>query len=168
MARKLTAERLRELLAYDTETGVFRWRARPSRWSRIRAGNVAGCVKNAGYREVGLDSCRYRAHRLAWLYVTGEWPASGLDHENLNKDDNRWANLRPATVSQNGANRRLCSINTSGFKGVNWDKQTRKWRSTIMVNGKTLYLGRFDLAEDAHAAYAEAADKYFGEFARAA
>lgn len=164
----LTAARLRELLSYDPETGVFRWRVYRAR--NARAGDVAGRIikaapdKGGGYRSIGIDGSEYLAQRLAWLHMTGEWPPAQVDHENRNRDDNAWRNLRDATRSQNQANRPAQANNTSGFKGVAFHKGAGRWRATL---GKR-HLGLFDSPEQAHAAYAEAARGAFGEFARAA
>jgi hypothetical protein len=106
---KLIAERLREVLNYDQHTGVFTWRVSPS--NNVRVGARAGNVDTQGYRLISVDAKLYRANRLAWLYMTGEWPLTPLDHINCVRDDERWANLRPATVRQNNANsafRRIC------------------------------------------------------------
>lgn len=164
----LTVERLRSLLSYDPLTGIFSWMERPGSGSRVRIGDIAGTVKRNGYRGIGIGGRSYLAHRLAWLYVRGEWPESDVDHENLDKADNRFANLRLASVSQNAANTRAKADNSSGLKGVSWEKQTRKWKARIEVQGKETTLGRFDCPAAAHLSYIVAADKAFGEFARAA
>jgi hypothetical protein len=162
----LTAERLRELLHYDPETGVFTWRARRSNFSRYGIGDVAGCVNPVGYRRIGWGKTYYPAHRLAWLYMTGEWPSGAIDHINCVKDDNRLANLRVATTAQNRANARKSSNNTSGFKGVVWHRKMCRWMAGIKVNGRSLHLGYFDCPAEAHTAYVKAAKEHFGEFAR--
>jgi hypothetical protein len=164
MMTKLNAGRLREVLSYDPETGAFTWLVSTARHRRI--GDVAGCVKD-GYRQIGIDGRRYRAHRLAWLWMTGEWPSAEIDHINGDPADNRIANLRPATSSQNKANARLRSDNSSKLKGVSYDRQRQKWLARIVLAGRARNLGRFTDPAAAHAAYAEAAAKHFGEFARA-
>jgi len=122
---ELTAERLREVLRYEPETGVFVWRVRAAR--RIHVGAVAGNISpSSGYRFIGVDCRLYGAHRLAWLYMTGEWPKHQVDHVNMDCADNRWANLRDATCSQNTANSCVRINNKSGFKGVSWDKRRRR------------------------------------------
>jgi hypothetical protein len=96
----LTQARLKELLHYDPESGAITWASRPS--SRVKVGMLAGKVHpTQGYRQVRADKSLYYAHRLAWLYMTGEWPAADVDHINHVRDDNRWSNLRGATRSQN-------------------------------------------------------------------
>lgn len=164
-ASSLTAERLRELLHYEPETGIFRGRVTSG--GRL-AGDVAGYCSHSGYVEIRVDRRPYYAHRLAWLYVYGIWPSGGIDHRNQIKHDNRIDNLREATGSQNGANTGKRIDNTSGFKGVSWSKQSRRWQAHIRSHGRSKYLGLFDTPEEAHAAYVEAAHCLHGEFARAA
>src|SRR5690349_20811660 len=117
----LTPDKVRQVLSYDAITGQFTWRV--SKGLRVRAGGNAGFVAqgaNTGYVIIGIDGRQYRAHRLAWFYVTGEWPPDEIDHINGNRADNRWANLRPATVAENQRNRAKSKRNTSGYKGVYW------------------------------------------------
>jgi hypothetical protein len=120
----------------------------------------------SGYWHVGVDGDEYKAHRLAWLFVHGEWPAGRLDHENGDTADNRIANLRPVTHSQNIANSRLRRDSTSGFKGVSFYTSAGKWGANINKDGRRHYLGLFNTPEEAHAAYCEAACELHGEFAR--
>lgn len=166
--RALKLERLKELLSYERATGLFRWKARTSASSRVVIGDVAGGPDRDGYIVIRVDGRLYLAHRLAVFYVTGEWPRDDVDHRDLNRSNNEWRNLRCATESQNLANQKLMCTNTSGFKGVSWDKTAKRWTAQIEVRGRKLRLGRFDTPEDAHSAYMAAAQKHFGEFARAA
>jgi len=159
----LTVERLREVLDYDPSTGVFIWLISPA--ARAPVGAVAGCPKPDGYRQIQVDGVNYRAHRLAWLWVHGVWPSGVLDHKDGYRDNNAINNLRPATLSQNGGNMRRHRDNVSGFKGACFEKRSRKWRGTIVINGKQRHLGLFATAEEAHAAYVRAAIETFGEFA---
>ncbi len=163
---RIVVAHLRELLDYDPVTGVFRWRQKPNK--RTNIGAIAGEIKQWGHRRIQMAGRRYPAHHLAWLYVYGVWPTGILDHANGKPDDNRIANLRPATTTQNMQNCRRFSTNSSGFKGVSFCRQTRRWRAHIVVDGRYIHLGRFPSPEKAHAAYVAAAQKYFGEFARAA
>lgn len=157
----LTVDHLRELLSYDPETGVFRWLV--SR-GRVRAGNAAGCLNMKSRHVIKIDGKMYGAGRLAWLYMTGEWPPVKIDHRDRDPSNTVWTNLRPATTSQNSAN--MLRKNKSGFKGV--ARAGKRWSAKIVVNGKAFHLGTFDTAPEAHAAYKAAAEKHFGEFARAA
>ncbi len=158
----LDAATLRELLAYDPETGVFTWRVRASNMPK---GSVAGGLNGHGYILIWVRGRKYGAHRLGWLYTFGEWPPHEIDHINGARDDNRLANLRLATRAQNEANTRRSSRNTSGVKGVSWHKRTSTWRAHIVVNGKQKHLGHFTSINAAAAAYQTAAATHFGEFA---
>ncbi len=111
----LTQERLLELIHYNPETGLF---SRLGGRRSDRVGKVAGSPQGQGYLLIFVDGRRYRAHRLAWFYMTGEWPADGIDHVNNIKTDNRFANLRLATRAQNEMNKPPSRSNTSGVKGV--------------------------------------------------
>lgn len=165
----ITAQELRALLDYDPETGVFTWRARAKNSGAFNtnfAGKIAG-NNNSGYWQIEIFGKAYKAHRLAWLYAHGEWPKFELDHENLNKIDNRIKNLRPATRSQNEMNKKVRSDSRSGQKGVWLHKRLGRWTSQIVLNGKRRHLGLFDSIEDAAAAYRKAAEETFGEYARA-
>jgi hypothetical protein len=162
----ISAERLRELLEYNPQTGVFIWKiSGPGR----KKGKVAGGVDGEGYWQIGVGGRgQTRAHRLAWLYVHGEVP-SRIDHRDLDKLNNRIDNLRVATGSQNKANGTAYANNKSGLKGVSYlSGRAKPWRATIQCQGKWKFLGYFDTAEAAHAKYLEAAKEAFGEFARAA
>lgn len=159
----ITAEELRSALHYEPETGVFSWRE--NRGSVMKAGDEAGTLNPQGYRFIRLGGRTYRAHRLAWLYMTGKWPEEDVDHINRIPGDNSWANLRAATRSQNCANQRTPKHNTSGFKGVTRARCKDRWEAHIIVKGKKIYLGRYDSPEQAHAAYVAGAAKLCGEFA---
>lgn len=159
----LTIERLKEVLSYDPETGLFTRLIDVG--SRGKAGDIAGGVTDRGYLVIQIDGKTYRCARLAWFYMTGRWPIEA-DHEDLDRGNNRWTNLREATRKGNVCNRKLGSRNTSGFKGVSWSKLLGCWIATIGFDGKKKYLGSFDRADDAHAAYCVAAVEHHGEFAR--
>ena len=112
---------------------------------------------------------KYLLHRVVWMFVTGEDPGDWeIDHIDGNGLNNSFANLRKANRSQNMCNSRLTADNSSGFKGVSYCKQTKKWKASIQINGKQLHLGRFDTPEPAHMAYCKAAAELHGEFARGA
>lgn len=160
---KVSAEFAKELLEYQPESGVFYWRVDRA---AERQGQIAG-FSNGRYWNICINYVHYAAHRLAWLIVTGVWPKDEIDHRNLDKLDNRWINLREATHSQNAHNARKRSDNTSGFKGVSYDKSRGRWRATIEKDGGgQRFVGRFHTAQEAHAAYLRAAIEQFGEFAR--
>jgi hypothetical protein len=162
----LSLARLQELLEYDPETGVFTWKV--TKCWRAPAGSEAGTINIHGRRAIMVDQKLYTAHRLAWLYVHGEWPAGEIDHINCDPADNRICNLRLATSSQNKCNSRRPSHNTSGFKGVYYNRRLGRFAAQIAINKTHRWLGLFDTAEAAHAAYCRAANELHGEFARAA
>lgn len=162
----ITAELLREMLDYDPSTGELTWKVKANK--RFKIGDRALSLDGHGYLRVMIHGRHYQAHRLAWLHVHGRWPDQQIDHINGSRADNRLCNLREANQTQNNANTRLRCDNTSGFKGVSWDKTKRRWQALIRVNGRAKHLGRYDTPEAAHAAYASAAQKTFGEFARTA
>lgn len=165
MAALVNGFRLREALSYAPATGEFTWNI--SR-GRAAVGKIAGAESVKGYLRIKLDGHLYQAHRLAWLYENGCWPDGEIDHIDGDRKNNRIANLRVATSSQNKANTSLRITNTSGFKGVRWHRQRRRWEARITVSGREISLGLFDEREAAHAAYLAAAHSYFGSFARAA
>lgn len=152
----LSAIRLRELLDYDRETGAFKWRSLTSSKSRVKVGDVAGCIAS-GYWLIQVDGVLYRAHRLAWLYVHGVWPTNDLDHRDTVKHHNWIENLREATDAQNMQNNRVARRNNKcGLLGVSWNKRDLVWQSNIKVNYKSMNLGSFDDPMDAHLAYLSA------------
>ena len=155
----LTQSRLKELLAYDPETGIFTRRV--STCNRVKIGGIAGSLNvSLGYIAMHVGGHRNYAHRLAWLYMTGEWPKAEIDHINGIRDDNRFCNLREATRAENVQNKRLYTRNTSGFMGVYWHNRNNKWRARIQVKGRMVSLGYHTTAEAAHAAYLAAKAKY--------
>lgn len=161
----ITAERVREVLIYDRATGLFKWRT--TRSSKAIKGRVAGNKRPDGYVTIIIDRERNYAHRLAWLYVHGEWPAHEIDHIDLNPSNNSWNNLRHAMPWQNQANQARTRKNTSGFKGVRRaNSRQNAWQSGIMKQGRYYHLGVFPSPELAHAAYARAARELNGSFAR--
>lgn len=165
----LSADHLRESLDYDPETGAFAWRRRANmdaRWNNRFAGTMAGTINAAGYVTITIDRVRYTGHRLAWLYVHGAWPPHQIDHINGDRADNRIANLRPATNTENARNATIGKNNTSGFKGVSFHKKAGKWSASICVDRRTRHLGLFETPEAAHEAYVAAAELAFGQFAR--
>jgi hypothetical protein len=151
----LTAERLRQFLAYDSETGVFtRLLLGRGRHKPVTAppGVVAGCLGVGGYIYIKVGRTGYKAHRLAWLYVHGSWPKHSIDHINGDRADNRIANLRDVNNMTNAENRRgVNAMNLLGYAGVS--RHGARFRARLTVNKKTLRLGDFDTPEEAHAVY---------------
>lgn len=173
---KPTAERVRELLHYDPETGIFRWRV--DRYSgeyyktlKARAGDIAGAINDKGYRHIRINNRVYKASHVAWVYMTGEWPKTKtfmIDHKDGNKTNDAWDNLRLSTRSQNGCNRGPQRNNSSGYKGVRKcnDKRKKPFHAQITIDGKNISLGYFSSALEGFYAYRRAARRLHGKFAR--
>lgn len=157
-------KRLKEVLCYDAETGEWRWRSPPGR--KMKAGDLAGTTVEGGYIGIRYDGRRYLAHRLAWVFMTGQQPPAFIDHKDRNPTNCRWDNLRAATQTQNNGNSCRPRHNRSGIKGVSWAPHTNGWVARIKRNGKLKHLGVFCTSNEAQAAYAAAAREHFGEFAR--
>ncbi len=157
---------LEQLLDYDPETGVFRWKI--SKGS-VSAGSRTGIKKAHRYAMIRINGRNFLAHRIAWYLLYKEDPKDlSIDHVNGNRYDNRACNLRLATHSQNLCNRKAQVNNSSGYKGVVFHKASRKWAAYIGINRKLHYLGIFSTPELAHMAYCKAAAELHGNFARAA
>ncbi len=146
--RSLTVAEVKELIHYDPESGVFRW----------KDGNVAGATHSSGYLQTYVAGHKLSLHRLAWFITYGRWPVE-IDHINRVKTDNRISNLRNCTRSENAQNR-LLPKGKSGLKGA--FRYHRKWKSQIYKNRKCVYLGLFNTKREAHAAYCEAAKSIYG------
>ncbi|AXF66107.1 HNH endonuclease [Leclercia sp. W17] len=162
---KLTLDRLKELLSYDPQTGIFTWISPPKNYRRP-VGSAAGYLTSLGYIQIGIDCGNYSAHRLAWMYMHGEFPEMGIDHINGNPADNRIENLRAVTHQQNMWNRRVQKNNSSGYPGVYFNKSANKWRACIRVKGKRIHLGYFKSAKEAHDKYVEASKEHHSQYAR--
>jgi len=146
----ITQSQLKQHLHYDPDTGVF---TRLVHMRRSEKGSVVGDVKAQGYRYIGVCGDRHRAHRLAFLYMTGAFPTEQVDHIDGDRDNNRWANLREANNAENARNMRLKKNNSSGICGVSrLVRKTEKWRARITVSGSERHLGVFDSLEKAIAA----------------
>jgi hypothetical protein len=155
MADELNAQRLREVLLYSPISGSFRWCKMLSNKGPV--GAVAGRLDSHGHVVIGIDRRLYRANRLAWLYMTGEWPAGEVDHKDTVRENNAWSNLRDVPHAINMQNSRQArSSNAVGLLGVHLCAQTKKYRAAITLNGKCKQLGRFDTPELAHLAYVAA------------
>lgn len=154
----LTQEYLKECLNYDLETGVFTWKTRPRHhfktdkamkmWHSRDYVKSPGCLKeDSGYVVIGLNYHIFRAHRLAWLYMTGTFPQHQIDHINHIRSDNRWENLRLADNAENHKNMSMNRDNRSGINGVSLHKQTGKWEAYISFNNQRIHLGRYENIE---------------------
>lgn len=164
MENGIDVEWLSENLIYDENTGLICW---AKRGFGRQVGKEAGCIDAHGYRRIMVKSKPYGGHVIAWALHHKELPSGYIDHINGVRDDNRACNLRVATASQNIANSKTSKRNTSGFKGVCWNKVCGKWQAGIRVLGKSLHLGLYSDPVEAHKAYLAAAKHYFGEFSRA-
>jgi hypothetical protein len=167
----LTFARANELLTYNRRSGLLRWRVDrcTGEYASVlnaKAGDVAGTVRADGRIQIKIDGLFFYAHQLAWLLRSGEWPPEGMtiDHKDGNVANNRWANLRLATRSQNMCNRGKPPNNVSGLKGVSRYRRHGKHSARITVRGRAQLLGYFTHPEEAHAAYREAAKRLHGKF----
>ena len=166
----LTQSYLKSILSYDPETGIFTWKERsdvPKESNSRFAGKEPGYKqkgKNTFYRRIVINGKLYLAHRLAWLYMMGNWPPKQIDHIDGNGLNNRFENLRLADNRQNKGNSRIYKNNKLGIKGVH--KRRNRYVAQISISGKCIHLGYFDTPQQASTAYKRAAEKYFGEFAR--
>lgn len=167
MSKWVTLDMLRERFAYDPEAGELIWKT--STLTRP-VGRPAGSLHSEGYLHVAFRvdgrMAHLYVHRIAWALHHGAWPEADVDHINGNRKDNRIANLRAATRSQNNGNMAVRARNKSGFKGVHWNKAANKWQAMLGVkDGTRRYLGIYSTPEEAHEAYLVAAKAYFGDFA---
>jgi len=154
---ELTQEKLKQALRYDEVSGLFYWLGKRLGAPKNRpAGRLS---KSHGYVDICIDATLHRAHRLAWLYVTGKWPDGDIDHIDRNKSNNAWANLRECSRQANMLNVWKSPANTSGITGVSWDSSRKKWLAQIRINGKKKNLGRYSTKNDALAAWIDAAGK---------
>jgi hypothetical protein len=153
----LTPERLKQWVSYDPDSGLFHWLKSPR--FNVSAGSEAGHRITSGHPSlvIGIGGRYYRAHRLAWLYVTGAWPQGEIDHINGCPWDNRFSNLRDVTKTVNCQNRRSPSKSSStGYLGVTaTGSKSKPFRAQLTVAGRNVYVGVFDTPEAAHAAYVE-------------
>ncbi|RMH36813.1 MAG: HNH endonuclease [Gammaproteobacteria bacterium] len=154
--KRLSHRRLTELLEYNPDTGVFLWRdtSRSKRPER-----VAGRIRDDGYREIRIDGEMYRAGRLAWFYVHGEWPKGVIDHIDGNRLNDKINNLRDVSMKKNIRN--MSQIRNGKRVGVSFCKTTGKWRARIRVNEQFIHLGYFPTYELACMAR-EVAERRFG------
>ena len=169
---ELTAEIVRELLDYNPETGDFYWKYRDVKWFNSQracnswntkyAGNKTFCLYRNKYLGVVIFHKKRLAHRIAWLYVHGEWPDGQIDHINNVRDDNRIINLRVVTANQNQHNQKRAQRDnkSSGLLGVTFNKANKNWVANIHIKGKQKHIGCYDCKHEAHEAYLEVKAKY--------
>jgi len=161
----ITQDRLKELVNYDENTGIFIWKAKAA--NRVKIGSVIGSKHHTGYLTVFLDRKSYKLHKLALLYTDGVYPNEIVDHVNGIRDDNRRVNLRLATHSENTRNSKIRSDNRSGIKGVNYrNKSGGQWVCRIHTNEGRKYLGCYKTQEEAEKVMKEARIKYHGDYTR--
>jgi len=138
---KLNQKELKAILDYDPHTGVFTWCS--DNVMGVKRGSVAGSFDSEGYARIKIKRLIYASHRLACLYMTGNWPDGPMDHIDHVRSNNKWNNLRSVKNIDNYKNISLLDRNTSGFTGVSWDKANNKWIVIIKINSKSTTLGRF-------------------------
>lgn len=164
--------RLNELLSYDEHTGILTWEMQPATsrsnvgFNNKCGGKVAGTVGAKGYIMIGIGKVYYLAHRIIWKMMTGADPIDQVDHEDTDRSNNRWRNLREAANGPNIQNSKLRKDNSSGVKGVHWDSHRKRWRAVITTNGYQRRVGRFSDLKEAEAAMVAARVADHGEFAR--
>ncbi len=154
---ELTQVQLKELLDYEPTTGEFRWKPRPGSSSNRKAGDVAGCNMKDGYRMIRIFKNGYLAHRLAYLYMTGSFPAELLDHINGVRSDNRWSNLRDVSTRENFQNKKCHrGGNLPGASYCPYLNKNKPWLAQIQINKKKKSLGLYPTEQLAHEAYIKA------------
>ena len=158
----ITQDEIKSVLNYNPDTGDLVWS--DCLYNQIRKGKIAGNPTKLGYRDVMYKGKTYKAHRLIWLYVYGEFPDLQIDHIDCNGLNNRLSNLRLCTQFQNKLNSAKPKTNTSGYKGVCWQKRLQKWQTRCVANGKRIHLGYFTDKEEANKVYQEFAKLNHGEF----
>ncbi len=159
----LTQTKLKEILHYNPDTGIFTWLIAPSRSTTI--GDIAGTYLKDGGIQICIAGKLYKAHRLAFLYMDGIFPVDYIDHKDTIRSHNWWSNLRKATFSNNMHNVTLRKDNTSGVKGVTWCKTYSKWLARVRLNGKYKHVGYFDDLNKAEIAIRRVREELHGEFA---
>lgn len=158
----LTQVYLKSILIYDPKTGIWIWK---THYFKRLIGEIAGSIKQDGYRRIKINNKDYMSARLACLYMKGRWPLEEMDHKDTIRNNDEWDNLREATRAENTRNRNAKIGTTIGFKGVKLTS-SGKYEANIKINGSFKYLGSFDDPQKAANAYAKAAKDAYGEFAR--
>jgi len=169
MPSKISQEYLKSVLDYDPVSGIFIWKVSSAN-NQHEVGSIAGVSVNHGnktnYVMIGINKQSYRAHRLAFLYMTGEIPFH-VDHKDRDGTNNKWENLRPSNKQSNAANTDRRLDNTSGYKGVSYKAgkhRQKRWRACIFKDGKQISIGVYTTKEEAAKAYDEIVVVLFGEF----
>ena len=155
-------DKINKLLHYDIETGTFTYKV--SVRYGLEKGSIAGTIQSNGYVTIRISGKDYKAHRVAWLIVTGEWPDQCIDHINRKRSDNRFCNLREATRAQNVLNAKVRKDSRTGLKGIYFDEASKKYKVVIRKDGKQHYVGRFKTPEEAVSAHKIAAYELHGDF----
>ena len=158
----ITQEELKELIDYNSETGVFTWKVSPAR--QVFSGDIAGTKRKDGYIQIKVKNELILSHRLVWIYMYGYLPKY-IDHINGQRDDNRIINIREVSNQQNSLNSKISKNNTSGIKGVYWDKSRNKWTVRLSIDGKCKFFKRFDDIDLAKLVIEEVRNKYHGKYA---
>ena len=149
---------LRRLFDYAPQSGTVTRKV--CTCPRHVIGEVVGHASGNGYLQTTVGGKKEYVHRLIWCWLYGDWPTKAIDHINRKRSDNRKYNLRLATRAQNAQNATMSRRNTSGFRGVSWDKRNRTWVATIRANGKNIRLGRYPSPDQASDAYQAAKTIY--------
>ncbi|WP_338799634.1 HNH endonuclease [Pseudomonas monteilii] len=153
---RIAHDELLSLVHYNPDTGIF---------TRTEDGYVLGKPDQKRYLLAWIAGRNYRLHRLAWFYMTGEWPVAEIDHINGKTDDNRWANLRECTHQQNNHNQGKRAHNTSGFKNVSWNKRQGKWHVQVCLNYRVHHGGFYVDVHEADLAARKLRQRLHGDFA---
>ena len=159
--KELNQTTLKQLLDYDPLTGDFKWKVKIK--GCVMPGDIAGCIDGQGYRVIRIFNKNRKAHRLAWLYMHGDYPTV-IDHVDRNRSNNSFSNLRIATRRENTINRSSLSKNASGYTGVSWHSKAKKWESSVTIKGKRIYLGVFSDPYEAAKARERFCVENLGEF----
>ena len=164
----LTAGEVRQRLDYIPSTGAFWWKERPGNawWNATHAGKSAGSLSGSGYIYINVHRLPYRAHRLAWMWMTGKWPETEIDHIDGNPSNNAWRNLREASRNENSRNRHIQRNNSTGTRGVSYNNRRDQWIVRVMVNRHSHFGGWFHDLEGAMRVRNELARRLHGKFAR--
>ena len=158
---KLPIPSFHELFSYDQSTGnIYQKKKRP----KVQVGGLAGAITPKGYRYIQAQGCKYPAHHLVWFFETGSFPILFIDHIDGNKLNNHFSNLREVTTKQNNEHRGKQKNNSSGYKGVTFNKRLNKFIAQIQHNSKQLHIGTFETALEASNAYEQMAKSLFSHY----